>query len=63
MVLETVDFKTVTVTHGLLLALFDLLSTLIDISSSAEVNVQYAGQLMLATLSKVVENVQVSVAA
>jgi hypothetical protein len=58
--LETVDYKTIAVTHGLLLALFDLLSTLIEVSTSTQVDIQYAGQLMLATLSKVIENVKVS---
>lgn len=58
-VLESVEFKTIAVTHGLILALFELLSSLLEIAASAQVDIQYAGQLMLATLSKVVENVKV----
>ena len=57
--LETVEFKSVAVTHGLILSLFELLSALMEISTSAQIDIQYCGQLMLATLSKVVDNVKV----
>lgn len=59
-VLETVDFSTITPSHTLVITLFDLLSTVIEISTSAQIDIQYVGQLLLATLSKVIENVSVS---
>ncbi|KAK4702660.1 U3 small nucleolar RNA-associated protein 10, partial [Phenoliferia sp. Uapishka_3] len=58
--LEAVDFTNVAASHGLLLALFDLLSSLIEISAAAQLDIQYLGQLILTTLSKVIENVQPS---
>ncbi|KAI5481102.1 U3 small nucleolar RNA-associated protein 10 [Pseudohyphozyma bogoriensis] len=56
--LESVNFDFVTPSHTLVLGLFDLLSSLIEISTSAQVDIQYSGQLILATLSKIVGRVQ-----
>ena len=57
--LEAVDFTNVAASHALLLALFDLLSSLIEIAAAAQLDIQYLGQLILGTLAKVIENVQV----
>lgn len=57
-VLESIEFANVTVSHGLLLTLFELLSTLNEIPSSAQADIQYPGQLMLGALAKSVANVQ-----
>lgn len=57
--LESIEFKTVRASHALVLVLFDLLSTLIEISASTQMDIQYSGQLLLSTLSKIIENVTV----
>ncbi|GAA6009387.1 snoRNA-binding rRNA-processing protein UTP10 [Rhodotorula paludigena] len=59
--LESVDFASVPASHTLLLGLFDLLATLVDLPSSAgQTDVAYPGQLILGALARVVENVQPS---
>ncbi|KAM0756059.1 hypothetical protein T439DRAFT_308506 [Meredithblackwellia eburnea MCA 4105] len=55
--LESTDIKDVSVSHGLLLTLFDLLSSLLENASSAQVDIQYLGQLLLSALSKAVKNI------
>ncbi|GAA6015436.1 hypothetical protein JCM10207_008593 [Rhodosporidiobolus poonsookiae] len=58
-VLESVEFATVAASHGLLLNLFDLLATLVDLPTVAGQNdVSYPGQLILGALARVVENVK-----
>ncbi|GAA5933796.1 hypothetical protein JCM3775_000286 [Rhodotorula graminis] len=60
-VLESVEFGTVPASHGLLLGLFDLLATLVELPSTAgQTDVSYPGQLILGALARVVENVQPS---
>lgn len=54
--LEEVNFTDVAASHGLLLALFDLLSSLIEIAAAAQLDIQYLGQLLLSNLSKVIES-------
>ncbi|ORY85937.1 U3 small nucleolar RNA-associated protein 10 [Leucosporidium creatinivorum] len=56
-VLESLEFSSLSASHAILLSLFDLLSSIIEIPAAAQVDVQYPGQLMLSALSKVVENV------
>lgn len=57
-VLESTEFAEIAVSHGFLLALFELLSTLIEIPASAQADIQYPGQLMLSALSKTVAHVE-----
>ncbi|GAA5903947.1 hypothetical protein JCM5296_002463 [Sporobolomyces johnsonii] len=59
-VLESVDFNTLSASHSLLLALFDLLACLVEVPSANQVEVQYPGQLILGALGRVVETVQPS---
>ncbi|GAA5839039.1 hypothetical protein JCM9279_002573 [Rhodotorula babjevae] len=60
-VLESVEFATVPASHGLLLGLFDLLATLVELPSTAgQTDVSYPGQLILGALARVVENVEPS---
>ncbi|GAA5959351.1 hypothetical protein JCM21900_000701 [Sporobolomyces salmonicolor] len=59
-VLESVEFSTLPASHGLLLALFDLLACLVEVPSANQVEVQYPGQIILGALGRVVENVQPS---
>ncbi|GAA6036252.1 hypothetical protein JCM8097_006859 [Rhodosporidiobolus ruineniae] len=58
-VLESVEFAAVPASHGLLLGLFDLLATLVDLPTSAgQTDVSYPGQLLLGALAAVVANVK-----
>ncbi|GAA5827854.1 hypothetical protein JCM11251_007703 [Rhodosporidiobolus azoricus] len=58
-VLESVEFANVPASHGLLLGLFDLLATLVDLPTTAgQTDVSYPGQLLLGALARVVENVK-----
>ena len=57
-VLESVEFQSIPASHQVLLNLFDILSTLIELSTSAQLDIQYPGQLLLSALSKVVANVE-----
>ncbi|BGP43235.1 snoRNA-binding rRNA-processing protein utp10 [Rhodotorula kratochvilovae] len=59
--LESVEFASVPASHGLLLGLFDLLATLVELpTSTGQTDVSYPGQLILGALARVVENVQPS---
>ncbi|GAA5888324.1 hypothetical protein JCM6882_008581 [Rhodosporidiobolus microsporus] len=58
-VLESVEFANVPASHGLLLGLFDLLATLVDLPTVAsQTDFSYPGQLLLGALARVVENVK-----
>ncbi|GAA6060808.1 hypothetical protein JCM10212_000581 [Sporobolomyces blumeae] len=59
-VLEAIEFATLAASHGLLLALFDLLASIVEVPSANQVEVQYPGQLLLSALGQVVENVEPS---
>ncbi|GAA5867626.1 hypothetical protein JCM8547_001319 [Rhodosporidiobolus lusitaniae] len=59
-VLESVEFASVPASHGLLLGLFELLATLVDLPSTnggQNNDVSYPGQLILGALARVVKNV------
>ncbi|BGP19830.1 hypothetical protein JCM10213_003139 [Rhodosporidiobolus nylandii] len=57
--LESVEFADVPASHGLLLGLFDMLATLVDLPTAAgQTDVSYPGQLLLGALARVVENVK-----
>ncbi|GAA5877943.1 hypothetical protein JCM16303_002787 [Sporobolomyces ruberrimus] len=57
-VLEHIEFASLAASHGLLLSLFDLLASLVEVPTANQVEVQYPGQLLLGALGRVVENVQ-----
>ncbi|KAK4048437.1 snoRNA-binding rRNA-processing protein utp10 [Microbotryomycetes sp. JL201] len=59
-VLETVEFATLEPTHDLLLSLFDLLTSVNDVSAAAQAEVQYTGQLLLSALLQSVDRVSPS---
>ncbi|SDA02509.1 BZ3501_MvSof-1269-A2-R1_Chr12-3g03653 [Microbotryum saponariae] len=56
-ILESVDFAKLEPIPNLLLALFDLLSSMIEVPAPAQVDVQYPGQLVLSSLSALVSHV------
>ncbi|KAM0786108.1 hypothetical protein ACM66B_006918 [Microbotryomycetes sp. NB124-2] len=56
--LETVEFATIEPTHDLMLALFELLTSVNDVSGAAQADVQYTGQLLLSALLQTVGNVK-----
>ncbi|SCV73190.1 BQ2448_7115 [Microbotryum intermedium] len=56
-VLESVDFAKIDPVPSLLLALFELLSSMIEVPTTAQIDVQYPGQLVLSNLSALLSRV------
>ncbi|BGP27409.1 U3 small nucleolar RNA-associated protein 10 [Rhodotorula toruloides] len=60
-VLESVEFGWVSASHGLVLGLFDLLASLVDLpTATGQTDISYPGQLILGVLARIVENVEPS---
>lgn len=60
-VLESVEFGLVPASHGLVLGLFDLLASLVDLpTATGQTDISYPGQLILGALARIVENVEPS---